>query len=128
MTSPDIEVVEDCPFFQEYGDHDWSEPVRSEVVDGHEFWKRECRVCGEVEEELLYEEHWEDRFIEILGKKYRAKKFWGNICTCSECGEVIMDVPLILFEKGVDDTVAVTFHFECAEKLGILDLIRNAPG
>jgi len=123
------EDEEYCEYEAMYGEHDWDEPksVDKIEIDGEEveLYARKCRVCGLTEEEPLIEEHWEDRYIEILGKKYRALKSWGNISRCAECGKVIMDIPLILWYENDDGETdaAVTFHFECAEKAGILELL-----
>jgi hypothetical protein len=87
-------------------------------------WQRTCLKCGEVEEEVLIVEYWPDKFITIHGKQYRALKLWGNISVCSECGEVVWH-PLILWDSK-DTSKAVTFHFRCAEQLGILDDIVQA--
>lgn len=120
-----------CEYELMHGDHDWTEP---EIVD--EIWtepdksdktpiyQRKCRCCGLVQEEPLIVEYWEDKFIEIAGKRYKALKAWGNISVCAECGRVIMDIPLILWDAK-DRTMAVTFHFECAEKLGILSMLTK---
>ena len=103
-----------------YGDHDWTEPEKVDEVDGIPIYQRKCRCCGLVEEEPLVVEFWEDKFIEIAGKKYRALKSWGNISICCECGKVIMDVPLVIWDER-DKTKALTFHFECAKKSGLLE-------
>ncbi len=117
----DIETFEECSYFQMYGEHDWNEPVKLGEVQGVELWMRKCKVCGEMEQEVLFEEFWENEYVYVLDKKYRAKKSWGNICTCSECGKVIFDVPLILWRTD-HPYMAVTFHVECARKIGLLDL------
>jgi len=111
--------MEECEHEIFYGDHDWTEPKKVDEVNGVPIYQRKCRCCGLVEEEPLVVEFWEDKFIEIGGKKYKALKAWGNISICAECGKVIMDIPLIIWDEK-DKTKALTFHFECAEKIGLL--------
>jgi len=85
-------------------------------------WQRTCLKCGEVEEEVLIVEYWSRKFMTVGGKQYRALKAWGNISLCSECGEVVWH-PLILWDSQ-DPSKALTFHFRCAETLGILDSLK----
>ena len=97
-------------------DHEWTEP--EEIEPG--WWERTCKVCGAVQEECAVHEY-SDETIEIAGKRYRLLKAWTDTAPCSECGKVVMDIPLILFaEKG-----ALLFHIECAEKIG-LQALRKA--
>ena len=109
-------------FFEECyeGEHDWGEPEDL----GNDIWRVKCKRCGEELEELLIVEYWKRKTITILGRKYRALKAWGNISLCSDCGKPIFDVPLILWDSG-DKSKAVTFHWSCAEKLGILGSISQ---
>jgi len=100
------------------GEHDWGEPEDL----GNDVWRVTCKRCGEKEEEILLIEYWKHKTITIAGKTYPALKAWGNIARCSECGKVIFDVPLILWDSN-DTSKAVTFHFECASKLGILEMM-----
>jgi len=111
----------------EYCEHEDKEELweYKEVDKEHKIWKRTCLKCGEEEEEVLIVEYWPDKFITIRGKQYKALKAWGNISLCSECGEVVWH-PLILWDSQ-DSSKAVTFHFHCAEKLGILDAIARSP-
>lgn len=109
--------MEECEHEIFYGDHDWTEPEKVDEVDGIPIYQRKCRCCGLTEEEPLIVE-WEDKYIEICGKKYRALKNWVNITICVECGKVIMDVPLIVWDE---EGSALTFHFECAQKIGLLE-------
>jgi len=97
------------------GEHDWGEP---ENVEG-DVWRITCKRCGEEVEEVLIVEYWKRKTMRIKGKTYKALKAWGNISLCSECGKVIFDVPLIVWDEK-DKSKAVTFHFECAEKLGMI--------
>jgi len=98
------------------GEHAWTEP--EEVDKEHHLWHRECKRCGEVEEDFLFVEYWPQKTMTIKGKKYRALKAWGNISLCSKCGKVIFDCPLILWDSK-DTSKAVTFHIECAQKLNL---------
>ena len=110
-------------FFEECyeGEHDWGEP---EDI-GNDIWRVTCKRCGEEWEELLIVEYWKRKTITILGKKYPALKAWANISLCSECGKPIFHVPLILWDTD-DKSKALTFHWVCAEKLGILKMLARA--
>jgi len=102
------------------GEHNWGEPEDL----GNNVWRLTCKRCGEEREEYVIVKYWKRKTITFRGKKYRALKAWGNISLCSECGKPIFDVPLILWDSK-DTTKALTFHWECAEKLGILDLLTK---
>jgi len=117
-------VEDECEYELMHGEHDWTEPKQINEVDGNPIYMRKCKSCGLEEEEALIVEYWENKSIEILGKKYKALKAWGNISVCAECNKVIMDVPLILWDEK-DKSMAITFHFECAERIGLMDLIRT---
>jgi len=110
----------------EYCEHEVHDELweYQEVDKEHNIWQRKCLKCGAVEEEILIVEYWPDKFIIIHGKKFKALRKWGNISLCSECGEVVWE-PLILWDSK-DTSKALTFHFRCAEKLGILDDIVRA--
>ncbi|RLI84709.1 hypothetical protein DRP07_00365 [Archaeoglobales archaeon] len=116
-----MEAEDFCEYFAEHGDHNWTEPVEIEPS----VWYRKCKTCGFPEYASLQEEYWEDEYIEIKGKKYKALKAWGEISTCAHCGKVIMDVPLILWDAN-DPRKAITFHMECAEEIGILEMIKQS--
>jgi len=109
------EIPEECY----EGEHSWGEPEDL----GNDIWRVTCKSCGEEVEEVLVVKYWKNKTITISGKTYRALKAWGNISRCSECGKVIFEVPLILWDKE-DASKALTFHFECAEKLGILKNLK----
>ena len=102
------------------GEHDWDEPQDL----GNNIFKVTCKRCGEELEEVLIVEYWKKKTMTILGKTYPALKAWGNISKCSECGKIIFDVPLILWDSN-DTSKALTFCFKCAEKLGILNLMMK---
>jgi len=126
-----FEEDEICEHELKYGDHDWTEPEKVDEIgtepdksDLTPIYRRKCRSCGLVEEEPLIVEYWEDKYIELFGKKYKALRSWGNISVCSECGKVIMNVPLILWDEE-DQSKALTFHIECAEKIGLFELIKG---
>jgi len=99
-----------------YGDHDWTEPEVVEI-NGEKIARRKCKRCGLVEEELLIVKYWKNKFIEVCGKKYKALKAWANVSICSECGKPVFE-PLILWDSK-DTSKALTFHIECAKKIGI---------
>jgi len=90
----------------EYSEHNWGEPEDL----GHDVWRVTCKRCGEEQEEILIIKYWKKKTITILGKTYPALKAWGNISKCSECGKIIFDVPLILWDKD-DTSKALTFSF-----------------
>ena len=102
----------------EFCDHEWSEPKSV----GNATWYVQCQKCGMEQQEVLIEEFWEDKFITIKGKRYRALKAWGNITRCAECGKVSFDVPLILWSKE-DPSKAITFCWKCVEKLELMNSI-----
>ena len=106
--------------YGDYCDHKWGEAVHL----GKNIWRATCKLCGQTIEDVLYEEHWKNKTITIMGKTYRALKAWGNISRCAECGKVTFG-PLVLWSSQ-DPFKAITFHFECAEKLGILKRIVEA--
>lgn len=108
------EIPEECY----EGEHDWGEP---EDI-GNNIWRVKCKRCGEEDEEILFVKYWKRKTITVAGKTYPSLKAWGNISKCSECGKVIFDVPLILWDAK-DPSAALTFHWKCAEKLGILKLL-----
>jgi hypothetical protein len=93
------------------------------IDEKNKVWQRRCLKCGETEEEALFVEYWRDKCIAIYGKQYRALKAWGNISVCSECGEVVWH-PLILWDSE-DTSKALTFHFGCARKIGILNILMK---
>jgi hypothetical protein len=111
----------------EYCEHEDNENLweYTEVDEKNKIWQRKCLKCGETEEEVLLVEYWPDKYMVIrigqVTKLYKALKAWGNISRCSECGEVVWH-PLILWDSK-DTSKALTFHFGCAEKVGILDLL-----
>ena len=98
------------------GEHDWGEPEGL----GNDVWRVTCRRCGEQVEEFLFVEYWKHKTFTIMGKTYPALKAWGNISKCSECGRIIFDCPLILWDEK-DTSKALTFCWKCAEQLGILE-------
>jgi len=60
----------------------------------------------------------------FLGKQYYPLKSRANVGPCLECGRLIIGVPLTLFiGKGVKGEL--DFCWECAEKLGIMEMIRK---
>ena len=111
-------------FHYEYCEHEDKEELweYKEINKERKIWERTCLKCGEVEEELLFVEYWPDKFITVAGKQFKALKAWGNISVCSECGEVVWH-PLMLWDSK-DQSKAITFHFNCAGKLGILDSLK----
>lgn len=108
----------------EYCEHEDKEELweYKEIDKEHKIWQRTCLKCGEVEQEGLIVEYWPNKFITVAGKQFKALKGWGNISLCSECDEVVWH-PLILWDSK-DQSKAITFHFHCAGKLGILDSLK----
>jgi len=111
--------------FYEYCEHEYREQLwEYKLVDEkNKIWQRKCVKCGLTEQEVLIVEYWKDKFITVHGKKYRALKAWGNISECAHCGDVVWH-PLILWDAN-DTSKAVTFHFQCAKDLGILDSLMT---
>jgi len=122
LSSEETEEMSEFDEDFEYCEHEDNEELwEYKEVDGkNKVWQRKCLKCGETEEEFLFVEYWQDKFITILGKPYKALKAWGNISLCSECGEVVWH-PLILWDSK-DTSKALTFHFGCAKKIGILEM------
>ena len=112
-------------FFEECyeGEHAWGEPEDL----GNHVWRVTCKRCGEEREEILMVEYWKRKTMTVLGREYRALKAWGNISLCSNCDKPIFDVPLILWDSN-DKSKALTFHWDCAKELGILDLLTGKRG
>jgi len=104
------------------GYHDWGTPENL----GDNLWRVICRRCGEEWEEYAEVEYWKRKTMTVRGKAYPAVKAWTDIALCSECGIPIFDVPLIL-SSSEDTTKALIFCWPCANKLGILDLLRDSP-
>lgn len=100
---------------EEFCDHEWGEPEKV----SEEIWRCKCKKCGFEQEEALFQQFWPRKTIKIKGKAYRALKRWGNISQCVECGKVIFDVPLILWDKK-DPSKAVSFCWKCVEKLELI--------
>jgi len=96
-------------------DHEWGEP--KEV--GEDLWHVTCQKCGMEQEELLIQEFWENEFITLKGKKYRALKSWGNISRCAECNKIIFETPVILWPEE-DHSKAITLCWHCMKKLGLI--------
>jgi len=122
--------LEDDPSYDDYYDEYCEHEDREELWEYKEvnkklkIWRRTCLKCGTTEEEILIVKYWKDKFITIRGKQYRALKAWGNISVCSECGKVVWH-PIILWDFK-DTSKAITFHQQCAERLGIFDFLAES--
>lgn len=103
----------------DYEGHDWGD-YKKHVDD---VWEATCRRCGESTEEYVDVEYWDDLYIGVAGRFFRALKAWGNHSFCSYCCMPIFGMPLILY--SADGVAAITFHFNCAKTLKILDMLRD---
>ena len=114
-------MVESTSFPEECyeGEHDWGAPENL----GNDVWRVICRRCGEEWKDILIVEYWKRKTMTVAGKTYKALQGWGNLASCSECGQPIFDVPLILWDSN-DESKALTFCWNCAERLGILDSLK----
>ena len=68
---------------------------------------------------------WEfsSKILKIAGEEIPTLKSRMNIAPCLSCWKLVVGVPLILWLE--DGSVEMDFCFPCAEKLGILDQLKE---